>query len=78
MARKKVTKKRARKKAGSSKVCMSCGNTHCGCKSYVVLKGALLLFLGVLLWAGVFSLELVVALLLILWGVKKISWGFHI
>ena len=75
--KKKVTRKKKATASSSKNMCMHCGASCCGCKSYTVIKGALLLFLGILLWAGVFDLKLTVALLLILFGVKKIANGVH-
>lgn len=60
-----------------SRLCNFCGTSSCSCQSHIIVKGAVLLFLGILLWWNILDLRLTVALLLVLIGVKYIAWGFH-
>tara|TARA_Y100000310_G_scaffold77602_1_gene74206 strand:+ start:1223 stop:1459 length:237 start_codon:yes stop_codon:yes gene_type:complete len=77
MPKKKTRKRSVSKKASSKKLCNFCGGSSCVCQSHIIVRGVVLLLLGILLWANVLDLRLTVALLLVLWGIKKIAWGFH-
>lgn len=57
---------------------MSCGEMDSCSKMHLIVKGAILLFLGILLWAKIFDLRIVIALLLVIMGIKHIAWGFHL
>ena len=70
MARKR--RKKAVKKSSSGETCHSC----CSCsKTCYILCGLVMLILAFLLWKGMWSLELVVAVLLLIGGLKKLFMG---
>jgi len=59
----------------SNNTCNWCGYSYsdCKCKSWYILKGILLILFGILLWTGIWNLELTIAVILILIGLKKLT-----
>ena len=57
--------------------CMYCGREKCGCGTVFIIAGVILIILGIWLWKAPESLPWVIAIILILGGIKKIMMGFH-
>ena len=64
--------------SGGKNTCMMCGagGSSCHCGSWVIVWGLIMLLLGILLWLGKLGLETTVAIVLVLWGLKKFFMGF--
>ena len=62
---------------GGKNACMMCGGggSSCHCGSWVIVWGLIMLLLGVLLWLRILSLDTTVAIVLVLWGIKKFLMG---
>lgn len=62
----------------SSKGCMMCGASGgaCHCGSWVIVWGLVMVLLGVLLWIGRLGLDMTIAIVLVLMGVKKFFMGW--
>ena len=65
------------KMSNGKNTCMMCNGSAsgCHCGSWVIVWGLVMLLLGVLLWLGRLSLDTTVALVLVLWGLKKFFMG---
>lgn len=60
------------KKKNNKKVITSTKPNHSGCKLGFVLMGIIMVVLGVGLYLDYMMLEQVVAIVLIIWGIKKV------
>ena len=59
-------------------VCPWCGREDCKCNSGLhVVKGLVLFLIGILLWAGVFSLTTAFIILFMLMGLKLFILGYR-
>ena len=67
-----VTKKMSSKE----NVCMRCGFSDCKCGTWCIIGGIVLILLGVLLWMGTLSLNITLAVLLILGGLCSLLCGY--
>lgn len=69
-------KKEAMSMKGNGVVCPYCGSTNCKCpKVEMMLWGVIALVLGVLLWMKTLTLEMTIAIALILKGLFMLMLG---
>ena len=64
------------KSSGSDRACMYCGKAGCGCGTMMVIAGIILIILGIWLWKAPEMLPWIVAIVLVLGGIKKVMMGF--
>lgn len=62
--------------AGGDRACMYCGKSGCGCGSMMIISGIISIILATWLWKQPEALPLVVAVILVLVGIKHIMIGF--
>ncbi|MBS3150060.1 hypothetical protein J4455_05230 [Candidatus Woesearchaeota archaeon] len=69
-------KKEAMKMKGNGMACQYCGSTNCKCpKMEMLLWGVIALVLGILLWMKTLTLEMTIAIALILKGLFMLMLG---
>lgn len=72
-------KKEAMKMKGNGNACTYCGSTNCKCTQMeMLLWGVIALALGILLWVGTLTLNMTIAIALILKGLFMLMLGAKI
>ena len=64
------------KGSDSGRACMYCGKSGCGCGSMMIISGIISIILAIWLWKQPEALPWVVAVILVLVGIKHIMIGF--
>ncbi|MBS3134743.1 hypothetical protein J4214_05945 [Candidatus Woesearchaeota archaeon] len=58
------------------KNCMHCGKDGCGCGTWMIIAGIIMIILGIWLWKIPDAWPLILAIAFVLGGLKKIMIGF--